>query len=194
MLENARWSGQSRNFTANVPKILGLKSSSEQIFSENWRWVPLINSTNCPAFNVWVLVAQLVEHCSANAYWPWVCIPLKPRNFFRHNLQLVKLRLQPQWSYFHLDLYSHSSFSSWKCCKKFNGGLKVSMSDVKCNYQQLSKKFPCPLIIMTEIELQSWSFLNKKHALCGKPKHLHQSLFVSISSCFVWKHEFPLSI
>ena len=33
---------QARNFTTNVPKILDLKSSSEQIFSENCRWVPLI--------------------------------------------------------------------------------------------------------------------------------------------------------
>ena len=32
---------QARHFTTNVPKILDLKSSSEQIFSENWRWVPL---------------------------------------------------------------------------------------------------------------------------------------------------------
>ena len=32
---------QSRNFTINVPKILDLKWSSKQIFSENWRWVLL---------------------------------------------------------------------------------------------------------------------------------------------------------
>ena len=32
---------QARNFTTNVPKILDLKSFSEQIFSEDWRWVPL---------------------------------------------------------------------------------------------------------------------------------------------------------
>ena len=31
-----------KNFTTNVPKILDLKSSSEQIFSENCRWVPLL--------------------------------------------------------------------------------------------------------------------------------------------------------
>ena len=36
-----RRSRQARNFTTNFPKILDLKSSSEQIFSENWRWVPL---------------------------------------------------------------------------------------------------------------------------------------------------------
>jgi len=42
MFENPRRGRQARNFTTNVPKILDLKSSSEQIFSENWRWVPLI--------------------------------------------------------------------------------------------------------------------------------------------------------
>ena len=42
MFENPRRGKQARNFTTNVPKILDLKSSSKQIFSENWRWVPLI--------------------------------------------------------------------------------------------------------------------------------------------------------
>ena len=41
MFENPRRGRQARNFTTNVPKILDLKSSSEQIFSENCRWVPL---------------------------------------------------------------------------------------------------------------------------------------------------------
>ena len=41
MFENPRRGKQARNLTTNVPKILGLKSSSEQVFSENWRWVPL---------------------------------------------------------------------------------------------------------------------------------------------------------
>ena len=42
MFENPRRGRQARNFITKVPKILDLKSSSEQIFSENWRWVPLI--------------------------------------------------------------------------------------------------------------------------------------------------------
>ena len=42
MFENPRRGRQARNFTKNVPKILALKSSSEQIFSEDCRWVPLI--------------------------------------------------------------------------------------------------------------------------------------------------------
>ena len=41
MFENPRTGRQARNFKTNVPKILDLKSSSEQIFSENRRWVPL---------------------------------------------------------------------------------------------------------------------------------------------------------
>ena len=41
MFENPRRGRQTRNFTTNVPKNLYLKSSSEQIFSENWSWVPL---------------------------------------------------------------------------------------------------------------------------------------------------------
>ena len=41
MLENPRRGREARTFTTNVPKILDLKSSSEQIFSKNCRWVPL---------------------------------------------------------------------------------------------------------------------------------------------------------
>ena len=41
MFENPRRGRQARNFTTNVPKILDLKSSSEQVFSENCRSVPL---------------------------------------------------------------------------------------------------------------------------------------------------------
>ena len=42
MFQNPRRGRQERKFTTNVSKILDLKSSSEQILSENWRWVPLI--------------------------------------------------------------------------------------------------------------------------------------------------------
>ena len=43
LFENPRRGRQERNLTTNVPKSLDLKSSSEQIFSENCRWVPLMN-------------------------------------------------------------------------------------------------------------------------------------------------------
>ena len=38
---NPRRGGQARNLTKNVPKILNLKLSSEQVFSKSCRWVPL---------------------------------------------------------------------------------------------------------------------------------------------------------
>ena len=40
MFENPGRGRQARNFSTNAPKILDLKSSSEQIFPENCRWVP----------------------------------------------------------------------------------------------------------------------------------------------------------
>ena len=46
MFENPRRGRQARNFGKNVPKILDLKSSSEQIFPENCRWVPLLLELN----------------------------------------------------------------------------------------------------------------------------------------------------
>ena len=46
--ENPRRGGQARNLTTNVPKILYLKSSSEQIFSKSCRWVPLTYGTKLP--------------------------------------------------------------------------------------------------------------------------------------------------
>ena len=45
MFDNPRRGRQARNFTTNVPKILDLKSSSEQIFPENCRWVPLLHGS-----------------------------------------------------------------------------------------------------------------------------------------------------
>ena len=48
MFENPRRGRQARNFTTNVSKILDLKSSSEQIFSKNCPWVPLIMGRTVP--------------------------------------------------------------------------------------------------------------------------------------------------
>ena len=41
MFENPRRGRQARKFTTKILKIQDLKSSSEQIFSKNWRWVSL---------------------------------------------------------------------------------------------------------------------------------------------------------
>ena len=61
-----------------------------------------INSINWPAPNIWVFIAQLVEHCSANAE-AMGSNPVEALKFFSGlNLQLLKLRLQLVKSLFHL--------------------------------------------------------------------------------------------
>ena len=60
-----------------------------------------MNSINWPAPNTWVFIAQLVEHCSANAE-AMGSNPVEALNFFSGlNLQLPKLRLQLRWSNLH---------------------------------------------------------------------------------------------
>ena len=49
-VENPRGGREARNFTTNVPEILDLKWSSEQIFSKNWRWVPLLEACSVVGF------------------------------------------------------------------------------------------------------------------------------------------------
>ena len=54
MFENPRRGRQAKNFSTNVPKILDLKSSSEQIFSKICRWVPM-------TLNRFLFVSNTVE-------------------------------------------------------------------------------------------------------------------------------------
>ena len=55
-------------------------------------WVKM-NSTNWSAPNVWVFMAQLVEHWSANAE-AMGSNPVEDPKFFQVNLSLLKLQLQ----------------------------------------------------------------------------------------------------
>ena len=67
--ENSRGSRQARNFTTDVPKILDLKSSFEQIFSENQRWVPLFHQVHNGSFQGYAIKSS--HH--ANFYLINVC-------------------------------------------------------------------------------------------------------------------------
>ena len=67
-----------------------------------------INSTNWPAPNVKVFIAQLVEHCSANAEAMGLN-PVEAPKCFRVNLQLLKLQLPLRRSYLYLKLHYRSS-------------------------------------------------------------------------------------
>ena len=57
MFENPRRGMQARNFTTNVPKILDLKSSSEQIF---FRKLSLGAPGKCPSQNNPILARLIV--------------------------------------------------------------------------------------------------------------------------------------
>ena len=71
-LENPRRGRQARTLTTNVPKILDLKSSLEQIFSKSGCWVPLKNtpllSSRCfiwwwnTASHVWYITWNTASH------------------------------------------------------------------------------------------------------------------------------------
>ena len=51
-----------------------------------------MNSTNWPAPNAWVFIAQLVELCNANANAE-VQFPLKPRNIFGNKLHIAQIAI-----------------------------------------------------------------------------------------------------
>ena len=69
---------------------------------------------NWPALNVRVFKVQFLEHCSATAE-PWVRITLKSRNFFRVNLQFLKLQLPLRRPHLRLKfVFSQFTSSSFK--------------------------------------------------------------------------------
>ena len=60
------------------------------------------NSTNWPAPNVWVFIAQLVKHCSTNAEAMDSNPVEAPKTFFGLTLRLLKSQSQLRWSLLHL--------------------------------------------------------------------------------------------
>ena len=62
-----------------------------------------VNSTNWPAPNLWVLIAQLVEHCSANAA-AMSSNPAEVPPPTKKRIKLLKLQLPLRPSYLHLNI------------------------------------------------------------------------------------------
>ena len=101
MFENPRRGRQARNFTTNDPKILDLKSSSEQIFSENWRWVPL---------NIVPSVRQSVFMLSESVLGN--ILPHIKRLLDRHSTKISAVLYTDEnllWSTFHWDRGCHGN-------------------------------------------------------------------------------------
>ena len=99
MLENLRRVKQGRNFTANVSKILDLKSSSAQISSKNWRWVPLYNGHlftavtffcpqggHCGQVQLYLVqsVTGLCSCSSRSPLVPYFCFWVTRKSYFFH--------------------------------------------------------------------------------------------------------------
>ena len=96
MFENPRRGRQARNFTTNVLKILDLKSSSEQIFSENCRWVPL-SLFYATKFSLFLLFAVHNFYSKLRSFTP-----------------VFSIRLTIVLSCFYLlKIFSFEKFSAW---------------------------------------------------------------------------------
>ena len=98
MFENPRRGRQARSFTTNVPKILDLKSSSEQIFSESIRWVPLKTVVNSLADGI-VQLAILCIYMRRIIDCDWatvnISVLIQKRNIsFQNDIFLKTMRLR----------------------------------------------------------------------------------------------------
>ena len=65
-----------------------------------------MNSINWPAPNVWLFIAQLVEHYSANAEAIGSSPVEAPKTFFGLNLRLLKSQSQLRWSHLYFNCMS----------------------------------------------------------------------------------------
>ena len=112
MFENPRRGRQARHFATNVPKILDLKSSSEQIFSENWRWVSLIH---------WWIHWWCIDKCTDNAlmmHWliHWWCI-----DKCTDDALMMKQELNERnWCIWCNEYIDDSLMAHWGCIDKCN--------------------------------------------------------------------------
>ena len=94
MFENPSRGRQAGNFATNVPKILDLKSSSEQIFPENCRWVLLITFDNLfpPHYDILAKTRSTENDDGCHA------IPPKWRWFTREHYSVVSFSFSLSFS------------------------------------------------------------------------------------------------
>ena len=100
MFENPRRGRQARNFTTNAPKILDLKSSSEQIFS---RKLPL----GAPAFKHYRII--IGSHVKTVTTLSLVSLTAVVNVITQRHLKQLQGRLLDPWSSF--TLKSNNNFN-----------------------------------------------------------------------------------
>ena len=129
MFENPRTGRQTRNFTTNVPKFPDLKSSFEQIFSENWRWVSLwdvlLFVASWSMFNSHIFRHEMFCYLFPHGRC-FICIFSSMRCYlFHHGLCFTRIFFCESCFCY---LFPHGRcficiFSSMRCCYLFPHGL-----------------------------------------------------------------------
>ena len=114
-----------------------------------------MNSTNWLAPNVWVFIAQLVEHCSTNTEAMGSNPVEAPKTFFGLTLRLLKSQSELQWSHLH--------FITCQCYACYS----ISMSELTiANNYYWCWFFKFPLIAIQCITLSKWT-IQHKHNVKG---------------------------
>ena len=109
----SRWSHEKPFFraTSQLPKLrfncdghifISFVSPQFTSFHSVHCFRGLMNSINWPTPSVWVFIAQLVEHCSANAEATGSNTVESPKNFFFSGYFAIALiAIQLRWSHIH---------------------------------------------------------------------------------------------
>ena len=115
MSENPRRGGQARNFTTNVPKILDLKSSSEQIFFRKLSlgvpaliWPTYVLSIWF-SLSLFTLLCECTGQLISQIFNVWLLFKNGCKNLLMH-ISILFL-----WAYEFLNLKTLSNFAQVKC-------------------------------------------------------------------------------
>ena len=85
----------------------------------------MMSSINLPASSVWVFIAQLVEHCSANAEATGSNLVEAPKNFYPGYFAIAKIAIQLRWS---------QSIEIWQYCARVLRLTAVDSQKVKLHH------------------------------------------------------------
>ena len=122
MFENPRTCRQAQNLTTKISKILDLKSSSEQIFSENCRWVPLNFVDRHNSINLSLTRSKMAEptyflrNCALVFCWVFhrLCKNLRPFNVLYESLRNTLYAPLLFFSHNQIFLFGILLVSTWK--------------------------------------------------------------------------------
>ena len=158
MFENPRRGRQARNFTTNAPKILGLKSSSEKIFS---RKLPLGTPELCTCTTLFFVHKFIWSHCMHD-YATWNCLisrfveEMKTRQLFSFSFTwtlMQSFKIQPYWIVLKRKCFL------W-CTKKGKTHTHTYDNESKCCLRRRRPLPKCSLSVVSLVVYQQGSLLS----------------------------------